>query len=152
MVYFYFDFWDTEHRETMCGLLSCLVFQLAAESDSCYQILFLYSDHAGGTRELSEDVISQCLVEMLQVPGQSAMYTIVDVLDECTNIGCRPHPDRCSSFWGMSSSSKSQMYTNVALVGQKLTFKTLLNPWSYFVCSTTTRADKGHIYRPCRPL
>ena len=90
MAYFYFDFRDTE-KQHLRGLLSSLVFQLSAESDPCYQILSrLYSNHAGGTREPSEDVLSQCLAEMLTVPGQPAMYIIIDALDECPNISGMP--------------------------------------------------------------
>jgi hypothetical protein len=90
MAYFYFDFRDTEKQHPR-GLLSSLVFQLSAESDPCYQILSrLYSNHAGGTREPSEDVLSQCLAEMLTVPGQPATYIIIDALDECPNISGMP--------------------------------------------------------------
>ena len=90
MAYFYFDFRESERRHRR-GLLSSLVFQLSAESDPCYQILSrLYSDHAGGNREPSEDALSQCLVEMLEVPGQPAMYIIIDALDECPNISGMP--------------------------------------------------------------
>ena len=90
MAYFYFDYRESEKRHRR-GLLSSLVFQLSAESDPCYQILScLYSDHAGGTREPSEDALSQCLVEMLKVPRQPAMYIIIDALDECPNISGVP--------------------------------------------------------------
>ncbi len=90
MAYFYFDFKDTE-KQHLRGLLSSLVFQLSAKSDPCYQILSrLYSDHAGGTQEPSEDALSQCLAEMLEVPGQPAMYIIIDALDECPNISGIP--------------------------------------------------------------
>ena len=86
MAYFYFDFRDTE-KQHLRGLLSSLIFQLSAKSNSCYQILSrLYSDHAGGTEEPSEDALSQCLIEMLEVPGQPAMYMIIDALDECPNV------------------------------------------------------------------
>jgi len=90
MAYFYFDFRDTE-KQHLRGLLSSLIFQLSAESDPCYQILsHLYSDHAGGTREPSEDALLQCLVEMLEVPGQPARYIIIDALDECPNFSGMP--------------------------------------------------------------
>jgi hypothetical protein len=86
MAYFYFDFRDTE-KHHLRGLLSSLIFQLSAKSDPCYQILSrLYSDHAGGAEEPSEDALSECLVEMLEVTGQPAMYIIIDALDECPNI------------------------------------------------------------------
>ena len=90
MAYFYFDFKDTE-KQHLRGLLSSLVFQLSAESDPCYQILSrFYSDHAEGSREPSEDALSQCLAEMLTVPEQPAMYIIIDALDECPNISGIP--------------------------------------------------------------
>ena len=90
MAYFYFDFRESEKRHRR-GLLSSLVFQLSAESDPCYQILSrLYSAHAGGTREPSEDALLECLVEMLKVPGQPTKYVVIDALDECPNISGMP--------------------------------------------------------------
>jgi hypothetical protein len=90
MAYYYFDFKESEKRH-LRGLLSSLVFQLSAESDSCYQILSrLYSDHAGGTRKPSEDALSQCVLEMLRAPDQPALYIIIDALDECPNISGMP--------------------------------------------------------------
>jgi hypothetical protein len=90
MAYFYFDFRESEKR-LLRGLLSSFVFQLSAESDPCYQTLSrLHSNHSGGTQEPSKDALSQCLIEMLGVPGQPAMYLIVDALDECPNISGMP--------------------------------------------------------------
>ena len=92
MAYFYFDFRDTE-KQHLRGLLSSLIFQLSAKSDPCYQILSrLYSDHAEGAEEPPEDVLSECLMEMLQVPGQPPTYIIIDALDECPNIFGMPTP------------------------------------------------------------
>ena len=90
MAYFYFDFRDAE-KQHLRGLLSSLIFQLSAKSDPCYQILSrLYSDHAGGAEEPPEDILSECLEEMLQVPGQPPTYIIIDALDECPNISGMP--------------------------------------------------------------
>ena len=90
MAYYYFDFRDDEKRH-LRGLLSSLVFQLGAESDPCYQILSrLYSDHNEGKRQPSNSALSQCLV--LKVPGQPAIYIVVDALDECPNISGMPSP------------------------------------------------------------
>ncbi|KAF8268155.1 hypothetical protein EI94DRAFT_1208433 [Lactarius quietus] len=92
LAYFYFDFRDTE-KQHLRGLLSSLISQLSAESDPCYRILsHLYSNHAGGTREPSEDALLQCLLEMLTVPGQPAIYIIIDALDECPNTSGMPTP------------------------------------------------------------
>jgi hypothetical protein len=90
MAYFYFDFRDTQKQHRR-GLLSSLLSQLSAESDPCYHILsHLYSAHAGGTRQPSDDVLLQCLIEMLNVQGQPAVYIIIDALDECPNISGMP--------------------------------------------------------------
>jgi hypothetical protein len=90
IAYFYFDFRDTQKQHRR-GLLSSLLSQLSAESDPCYHILSrLYSAHAGGTRQPSEDTLLQCLIEMLEVQGQPAMYIIIDALDECPNISGMP--------------------------------------------------------------
>ena len=90
VAYFYFDFRDTQKQDRR-GLLSSLLSQLSAESDPCYHILSqLYSDHAGGTRQPSDDALFQCLIKMLQVQGEPAMYLIIDALDECPNISGMP--------------------------------------------------------------
>ena len=92
IAYYYFDFRDTE-KQHLRGLLSSLIFQLCANSDPCYQILSrLYSNHAGGAVEPPEDRLSECLVEMLQVPEQPPTYIIIDALDECPNISGMPTP------------------------------------------------------------
>jgi hypothetical protein len=92
MAYFYFDFRDTDKQHRR-GLLSSLLCQLCAESDPCYEILSrLYSNHAGGTREPSEGALTRCLMDMLQLEGQPAIYIIVDALDECPNTSGMPTP------------------------------------------------------------
>ena len=92
IAYYYFDFRDAE-KQHLRGLLSSLIFQLSANSDPCYQILSrLYSNHAGGAVEPPEDLLLECLVEMLRVPEQPPMYIIIDALDECPNISGMPTP------------------------------------------------------------
>ena len=99
MAYFYFDFRDVR-KQGRRGLLSSLLSQFSAESDSCYHILSqLYSAHAGGTRQPSEDALSKCLYEMLEVEGQPATYIIIDALDECPNIsGMRTEREKVLDF------------------------------------------------------
>jgi hypothetical protein len=92
MAYYYFDFRDTD-KQNRRGLLSSLLCQLCAESDPCYELLSrLYSIHAGGTREPSESALTQCLMDMLQLEGQPAIYIIIDALDECPNSSGMPTP------------------------------------------------------------
>jgi hypothetical protein len=90
MTYYYFDFRDVR-KQDCDGLLSSLVSQLSAESDSCYQVLSrLYSGHAGGTRKPNTSVLTKCLKDMLSLPGQGPIYIFVDALDECPNFSGRP--------------------------------------------------------------
>jgi hypothetical protein len=92
MAYYYFDFRDTDKQHRR-GLLSSLLCQLCAESDPCYDILSrLYLSHAGGTREPSDSALTECLMEMLQLEGQPAIYIIIDALDECPNSSGMPTP------------------------------------------------------------
>jgi hypothetical protein len=92
MAYYYFDFRDTAKQDVR-GLLSSLVVQLCAESDLCYDILSrLYSKHNTGLRLPDDDTLTQCLKDMLELPGQPPIYIIVDALDECPNSPGAPSP------------------------------------------------------------
>ena len=92
MAFYYFDFRDKD-KQNRRGLLSSLLCQLCAVSDPCHEILArLYSSHAGGTREPSDAALTQCLMDMLQLEAQLAIYIIVDGLDECPNNSGMPTP------------------------------------------------------------
>ena len=83
MAYYYFDFRDIKKQDCY-GLLSSLVSQLSAESDSCHNILSqLYSDNMNGTLEPDIDSLKECIKDMLNLPGHVPIYIIVDALDEC---------------------------------------------------------------------
>ena len=85
MGYYYFDFKD-KAKQDVRGLLSSLLGQLSARSDSCYKILSeLYSRHNAGSRQPVDDALKQCLIDMMKVEGQLSTYIIVDGLDECPN-------------------------------------------------------------------
>ena len=92
VAYYYFDFRDTAKQDVR-GLLSSLVVQLCAKSDLCYNILSrLYSKHDAGLRLPDDDVLTQCLKDMLELPGQPPIYIILDALDECPNSPGAPSP------------------------------------------------------------
>jgi hypothetical protein len=92
VAYYYFDFRDTA-KQDIRGLLSSLVVQLCAKSDLCYDILSrLYSKHDAGLRLPDDDALTQCLKDMLELPGQPPIYIIVDALDECPNSSGAPSP------------------------------------------------------------
>ncbi|KAH9059856.1 hypothetical protein EDB87DRAFT_1809517 [Lactarius vividus] len=90
MAYFFFDFRDTQKQHRR-DLLSSLLFQLSARSDACHRIFSrFYLDHDEGTQQPSDDALSECLTEMLQVPGRPPTYVIIDALDESPNISGMP--------------------------------------------------------------
>ena len=90
MAYYYFDFRDIKKQDCY-GLLSSLVSQLSAESDSCFDILSqLYSWHNCGIRKPDIDALKKCVKDMLSLPGRAPIYIIVDALDECPNYPGRP--------------------------------------------------------------
>jgi hypothetical protein len=90
MAYYYFDFRDVKKQDCY-GLLSSLVLQLSAESDSCFNILSqLYSDHGRGIEKPDLDALNKCMTDMLSLPGQAPVYIILDAVDECPNFPGRP--------------------------------------------------------------
>ena len=90
MAYYYFDFRDVKKQDCY-GLLSSIISQLSAESDSCYEILSrLYSNNSRGIRKPDIDALKDCMTEMLRLPGQGPIYIVVDALDECPNFPGRP--------------------------------------------------------------
>ena len=90
MVYYYFDFREVK-KQYCYGLLSSLISQLSAVSDSCYNILSrLYLDHARGIRNPDIDALKKCMTDMLSLPGQAPIYIIVDVLDDFPNFPGKP--------------------------------------------------------------
>ena len=92
VAYYYFDFRDTAKQDVR-GLLSSLVVQLCAKSDLCYNILSsLYSKHDVGLHLPDNDALTQCLKEMLGLPGQPPIYIIIDALDECPDTSGPPSP------------------------------------------------------------
>jgi hypothetical protein len=96
--YYYFDTTDKAKRDIR-GLLTSLLSQLSAKSDACYNILSeLYSRHNAGSRQPVDGVLKQCLIDMLQVPGQPTTYIIMDALDECLNTDVVTPRDQVLKF------------------------------------------------------
>ena len=90
MAYYYFDFRDVKKQDCY-GLLTSLILQLSAESDSCYSILSrLYSDNSRGIRKPTINALKKCMTDMLSLPGQGPIYIIIDALDECPNFPRTP--------------------------------------------------------------
>ena len=91
VVYYYFNFWDVEKRNYR-GLLSSLLVQPVAESDSCHEILFrFYAAYAHGARKPTDDALMHCLKDMLEQHRQLT-YIVIDAIDECSNTSGFPTP------------------------------------------------------------
>ncbi|KAH9996982.1 hypothetical protein BJV74DRAFT_960877, partial [Russula compacta] len=90
--YFFFDFKD-KGKQDVRALLSSLVIQLSHQSDSFCDILIgHHSTHQSGSQQPSDGTLTQCLEDMLRVPGQVPIYIIIDALDECPNTTGIPTP------------------------------------------------------------
>ena len=91
MGYYYFDFKEAA-KQDIRGLLTSLLAQLCAKSDSCYDILSeLYSKNNAGSQQPNNDSLTECLKKMIQLPRQPIIYIIVDGLDECPNSSGFPN-------------------------------------------------------------
>jgi hypothetical protein len=94
MGYYYFDFRDTT-KQDIRGLLTSLLAQFCAESDSCHDILSeLYSKNSAGSRQPDIRSLVECLKKMLQLSQQPTIYIIMDALDECPSSSGFPKTAR----------------------------------------------------------
>jgi hypothetical protein len=88
--FFYFDFRDHGKQEVR-HLLSSILIQLGDQSDEFSQILsILFEDHNRGSHQPSEEALLECLKSILTLPGQGAVYLIIDALDECPDSSGYP--------------------------------------------------------------
>jgi hypothetical protein len=92
MAYFYCDFKDN-YKQSRLDMIPSLLTQLSAQSNGCRDILSrLYSAHNRGAQMPTGSILTECLKEMLSLLGQSAVYIIIDAIDECPDIPGVPSP------------------------------------------------------------
>jgi hypothetical protein len=83
LAFYYYDFRE-DGKKDQRGLLSSVLFQLCNQSDSYQDILStFYSTHLDGAQSPSDDELTRCFKDLLELPGQAPVYLIVDALDEC---------------------------------------------------------------------
>ena len=94
LAFFYFDSRDFMFRKKdVRSLLSSLLYQLHNQSDSYYNILSdFYLAHHRGSQHPSDVALSQCLKDMLNCPGQTPIYIVIDGIDECLKSSGRLYP------------------------------------------------------------
>ena len=85
--YYYFDYKDVRKRDIR-GLLSSILDQLSSDCDRCWDVLSRL--HTKCRDQPSENALTQCLKDMLNLPGQLPVYIILDALDECPNTTDSP--------------------------------------------------------------
>ena len=94
LAYFYFDFRD-EKKQNARNLITSLLSQLSAFSDTCCDVIsLLYSRHGKGTRKPSDDDLMDCLKQMLSVLAERQIYIVMDALDECPDDSGWPKTPR----------------------------------------------------------
>lgn len=92
MAYFYCDFKDN-YKQSRLDIIPSLLTQLSVGSDHCRDILSrLYSAYGRGVQMPTGSVLTECLKEMLSLPGQNPVYIIIDAIDECPDIPGVPSP------------------------------------------------------------
>ena len=94
LAFFYCDFRDDQKKDRR-GLLSSLLVQLGEQSDAYSTILSeFYENHRRGSQQLhaSDSELTDCLKDMLKLPGQAAVYIIIDAVDECSSTTGMPSP------------------------------------------------------------
>jgi hypothetical protein len=90
MVYFYFDFRDS-NKQNLHNALPSLLTQLSTRSDSCCDVIStVYRAHNNGAYKPSTEAMVTCLKEMLALPDQGPVYIILDAIDECPNTSGIP--------------------------------------------------------------
>ena len=80
MAYYYFDFRDVKKQECF-GLLSCLISQLSAESDSCFHIFSqFYAEHSRGIQQPDIGALKKCMTDKLSLPHKycTKLYRLHD--------------------------------------------------------------------------
>jgi hypothetical protein len=99
VAYFYFDFRD-DNKKHRHNFLPSLLVQFAACSVACCDIASrVYSAHGKGTQQPNDEVLVNCLTDMLSAMSQHQVYIIVDALDECPNtFGVRSPRERVLSL------------------------------------------------------
>ena len=92
LAFFYYDFRE-DRKKHVSGLLSSVLFQLCAQSESYSDILSaFYLTHLSGAQNPSDDELVQCLMDLLKRPGPQPVYIIIDALDECPSTSSLSSP------------------------------------------------------------
>ena len=92
MAFFYCDFRD-ENKQNCRNVVLSIISQLCDQSNLCRDKLFrIYLAHDKGKRKPCDEILTNCLTEMLSLLVQNPVYIIIDALDECPDNSGMPTP------------------------------------------------------------
>ena len=92
LVYYYFDFRDTD-KQNRRNLLLSILSQISARFDLSYDVLYpVYVSHNNGAHRPTDDVLIQSLKNTLTYSIDCPVYIIMDAIDECPNTFGMPSP------------------------------------------------------------
>jgi hypothetical protein len=89
---YYCDFRE-DQKTHLRGMLSSMLYQLCNQSNSYHDILSIfYATHDYGAQSPTDDELVRCFKDLLELPGQTPVYLIIDALDECPDTSTLPTP------------------------------------------------------------
>jgi hypothetical protein len=113
LAFYYYDFREKKTKD-LRALLSSVLFQLCAQSDSYHDIIVnFYSTHHHGFQYPCDDKLIRCLKELLELPGQAPVYLIIEALEECSNTSAMPPPRE--EVLGLLGQLVNSRFTNLRL-------------------------------------
>lgn len=83
ILYFFFDFRDKSHKQTLDQLLRSLAFQLYTQCDHSRAVVdATFNSFERGHKQPSTDDLSKAVIKIMQT-AQSHIFVVLDALDEC---------------------------------------------------------------------
>jgi hypothetical protein len=144
VAYHYFDFKDASKRDVR-GLLASILFQLSADSDRCWDVLYQsYKACRDGSEQPSDAALVNCLKTMLDLPGQLPIFVIMDALDECPNNTGTPsaRDDVLDFVEDLLGSRHSNLFICITSRPEQ-DIQTVLNPLTSASCRVALHEESG---------
>ena len=135
LAYYYCDFRDDKQKD-LRGLVSSLLVQLCHQSDSyCDMVSKFFKKHKHNLSCPSDAALVSCLKCLLNLPGQTPVYLIVDALDECpTTLDLSPAREKVLTLVSQLTTSKypnlhvcvtSRLEPDLSVVLEPLSFRSI---------------------------
>ncbi|KAH9997429.1 ankyrin repeat-containing domain protein [Russula compacta] len=144
IAYYYFDYKDASKRDVR-GLLTSLLFQLAYDSNRCWDVLHeLHTTCRDGSERPSDTALAKCLKAMLALPGQVPIFIIMDALDECpSNTGTPSAREEVLDFVeDLVEANLSNLFVCVTSRPEQ-DIQTVLNPLTSASCRVSLHEESG---------